>query len=83
MSARLSWQEQREVWNREGQCAREACRASIRPRRPGKISAGRHSGTGLLYCISCTIAINDANPAAEPVVVFVEPAAGPKPDPGT
>lgn len=41
----LSWQSQRELWNREGHCAREACKSQVLD--------GRHTVTNLLYCADC------------------------------
>jgi hypothetical protein len=55
----VNWQQQREAWNKDNQCARKACRAPLE--RRGKYKAGRHRDSGLLYCIPCTRAINDYN----------------------
>lgn len=49
----LGWQQQREIWNAENKCAREACRGPLQ--HEGRLSTwGRHKTTGLLYCMSCT-----------------------------
>jgi hypothetical protein len=53
----LSWQEQREEWNRKGQCSRQACRGVLRPGR-----TFRHPDTRLLYCGRCTMRLQDMNP---------------------
>jgi hypothetical protein len=53
--ATLSWREQRVIWNKAGQCAREACRRTLTP-------AFRHPDTGLLYCAKCACLIQDMNP---------------------
>ena len=45
----LDWKEQRELWNREGYCAREACGQ--------KHKNLRNSGNGLLYCRWCANSI--------------------------
>ncbi len=44
----LNWQTQREAWNRDRQCARQACLG------PLDRYAARHKATGLLYCLACT-----------------------------
>ena len=43
--AALDWQQQRELWNREGYCAREACGQ--------KHARMRNSANNLLYCRWC------------------------------
>lgn len=50
----LDWHEQRERWNREGYCAREACGA--------KHKSLRNSGNGLLYCRYCAHKIAEGSP---------------------
>ena len=59
----MTWQEQREKWNAEDQCAREACRKSLV--RRGRRRAGKHRDTGLEYCPHCTRLINDHNPTGD------------------
>lgn len=56
----MNWQQQREAWNTEGLCARQACKASLRGR--SGLRAGKHKYSGLLYCYRCMRLINDANP---------------------
>jgi hypothetical protein len=53
---KLGWKEQRVLWNKLGQCAREACRASLTP------GAFRHPDTALLYCRACRRLLEDMNP---------------------
>jgi hypothetical protein len=53
----LSWQAQREAWNRAGQCSRAACRAELRPGL-----TFRHPDTRLLYCGRCTVMLEEMNP---------------------
>lgn len=55
----MGWHETRVQWNKDGQCAREACRASL---EDGK---GVHRHTKLEYCLDCTALINKHNPEAE------------------
>ena len=47
----MNWQQQREKWNEEGKCAREACQGQLH--RRGK-PCGRHTTTNLRYCLPCT-----------------------------
>jgi len=42
----VSWQSDREAWNQDGKCAREACKAELR-------ESWRHPTTGLYYCTGC------------------------------
>lgn len=51
----LDWKQQRIVWNQEGKCAREACRASLKNRRNWIFT---HKDSGLLYCVCCARLIN-------------------------
>ena len=57
----LSWTDQRVLWNKHWQCARQSCRADLRHRRSGRIVAARHRQSGLLYCRRCCKLINDYN----------------------
>lgn len=69
----LSWQAQREKWNREGMCAQRACHN----RHDGR----KHPQTGLLYCNRTADAIEKAGygdfavklPAAAGRTTFSEP----------
>ena len=54
----MGWHETRVRWNREGKCAREACKTDLD--RNGEYEAYRHPITNLLYCRSCMIAIKRA-----------------------
>lgn len=42
----MDWQQQREAWNQEGLCAREACKGPL-------TQSWRHPTTNLLYCHRC------------------------------
>ena len=42
----MDWQKQRETWNQQGLCAREACKGSL-------VQSWRHPTTNLLYCRLC------------------------------
>jgi hypothetical protein len=56
----MNWHQQRVVWNQEGKCAREACKAPlINPRKPDLIHV--HRDSQLKYCASCARRINEAN----------------------
>lgn len=57
----MSWQEDREKWNQEGLCAREACKAEMR-------QCFQHPTTKLLYCKSCTWKLQDAQSIVMPEV---------------
>ncbi len=59
-----SWQSEREGWNAEGRCAREACGQSH--------DDCAHTGTKLLYCLSCARKINEANPEVPGLVAIPE-----------
>lgn len=54
MSDVLNWQEQREAWNKDGLCAREACKSKFRRR------SFEHPTTNLLYCASCSRLLSEA-----------------------
>jgi hypothetical protein len=57
---KLGWTEQRIIWNKEGQCAREACRAPlINPRYPNITYV--HKDSLLKYCRRCAFLINSHN----------------------
>ena len=58
----MSWQTEREGWNRKGLCARQACKESLVSRNRNRIKAGKHKDNGLYYCVWCTRLINDHNP---------------------
>ena len=49
----MSWQSNREAWNHEGLCAREACKASLR-------QSWRHPTTNLYYCRPCRRLLEEA-----------------------
>lgn len=55
----MSWQSDREEWNRQDKCARAACRASLET----NLSNHRytHITSNLQYCAKCAKMINDAN----------------------
>ena len=69
----MSWQNEREEWNRLGQCAREAC-------RQGPLYA-QHPTTGLKYCRSCTVMIDDAQGIRMTRIAPPEPAQAPESQP--
>jgi len=58
----MDWQQEREAWNAEGRCARQACGMSH--------DGCKHQHTELLYCISCARRINEANPETPGLVLI-------------
>ena len=68
----MDWQLQREIWNDQGKCSREACQSSLI--RRGAWRFGIHRDSGLKYCCSCTRQINQYNPMPDgiPLVVWTD-----------
>jgi len=56
----MNWQEQREEWNRNNECAREACRCAIVRDNGRTRRVPVHTCTGLRYCKGCGIRIQRA-----------------------
>ncbi len=55
----MTWHSDRQAWNENGQCAREACRQSLRRERAGGV--WYNTGSDLLYCVVCARLINGHN----------------------
>jgi len=51
----MTWQSEREEWNREGKCARETCKVDFGRRRHYM------SHNGLYYCGRCSRLISEMN----------------------
>lgn len=68
------WEQERKQWNKQGLCAREACKAPFRWVEGGDVrfNGGRHRVTGLVYCSRCSGLLNQHQPELKNPVTEIQ-----------